>query len=302
MGVRSGVLLSSLLTVAKLLPIALLIVLGLLSVLVLGPPTHTPVLHASVSNIRGLAGYGLQNWLSALLLLIFSYGGYEDALVPSGEVKDPRRTIPFALGLGIAVCALIYTLLQFVIVSTIGAHTTDRPLVDTASALIGRGGSQFVAVAVMLSTYGWISAGFLNAPRLAFSLAEQGDCPHPLWQVASTISYSVRGHIALCCVGHDIGGHRNIPLGIGFGRGFDDDSVWRWVCCSDTPAEDTTGSSGPENTVRIHDRHCRNDLLCGVNCAARKTASPTDWIDSIDRNSELGLGAAACTVARLSSC
>jgi amino acid transporter len=43
--------------------------------------------------------------------------------------------------------------------------------------LIGRSGASFVAIAVMVSTYGWISGAFFNAPRLAVSLAAQGDCP-----------------------------------------------------------------------------------------------------------------------------
>jgi amino acid transporter len=42
---------------------------------------------------------------------------------------------------------------------------------------MGRGGASFVAVAVMISTYGWISGAFFNAPRFAVSLAAQGDGP-----------------------------------------------------------------------------------------------------------------------------
>ncbi len=167
-GVRSGTNLSSALTLAKLLPLGSLITLGLLRHFSQHP---VPIIesHAPAAGWRA--------WLSALLLLIYSYGGYEDALVPMGEVKDPRRTVPVALGTGLLLCAAVYTLLQLVVVWTVGGSRTDRPLVYAASSLLGHGGASFIAVAVMVSTYGWISAGFLSAPRFALSLAARGACP-----------------------------------------------------------------------------------------------------------------------------
>lgn len=188
-GVRSGATLSNLFTLAKLLPLALLIVLGVVR---FGR-------HFEVIRTTEITNPGLSLWLSALLLLIFAYGGLENALIPTGEVKDPRRTVPFGLLAGLFVCIILYTLVQFVTVATIGASTTGRPLAETASALIGAGGGMFVAIAVMISTYGWVSGGILNAPRLACSLALQGDFPsffgklHPRFNTPATaiVLYSV---------------------------------------------------------------------------------------------------------------
>jgi basic amino acid/polyamine antiporter, APA family len=81
------------------------------------------------------------------------------------------------LAIGLSICSLIYTLLQFAIVRTIGNSPTEHPVVDTVSVWMGHGAGLFVAAAVMISTYGWISGAFLNAPRLAVSLAHHGDCP-----------------------------------------------------------------------------------------------------------------------------
>jgi basic amino acid/polyamine antiporter, APA family len=166
-GVRSGSWLSTVTAIAKLVPLGLLIALGL------GRFSE----HATLIPLAEIAAPGWSPWLTALLLLLFSYGGYEDALVPSGEVKQVRTTAPFALTAGLAVCALVYTLLQFVTVATVGTTTTSRPIADLASALIGRGGATFVVVAVMISTYGWVAGGMLNAPRLPHAFAEHGDCP-----------------------------------------------------------------------------------------------------------------------------
>jgi basic amino acid/polyamine antiporter, APA family len=166
-GVRSGAGLSTLLTVLKLLPLALIISLGVFRF-----SHHVQLLHASEITSPGHA-----SWLTAILLLVFSYAGSEDALVPAGGMKEPRRTVPFALLTGLLGCVILYALLQFVTVAAIGASTTDRPLADTASVLLGRDGEMFVVIAVMMSTYGWLSGAILNLPRLACSLALGGDFP-----------------------------------------------------------------------------------------------------------------------------
>ena len=177
-GVRSGANFCNVFTVSKILPLALLIVLGLIRF-----GGHVEMIRAAEITQAGFGG-----WLSALLLLLAAYCGCEDTLAPMGEVKDPRRTVPFALGVGLAVVAGIYFLVQFVTVATIGTMATDKPLVEVATVLTGRSGAALVAVAVMLSTYGTIAAGILFAPRLAYALSTQGDFPqflsrvHPRYQ------------------------------------------------------------------------------------------------------------------------
>jgi basic amino acid/polyamine antiporter, APA family len=181
-GVKIGAEVSGALAVAKLLPLGLLIVLGVWRF-----GHHVQIIHA-----REIAAPGWRAWGTALLLLLFAYAGYEDSLVPVGEVKNPRRTIPFALFAGMFVAMGVYTLLQFVTVATIGTQATDQPLADTAALLMGRGGADLVAVAVMLSTYGYLSAGILSAPRLPYSFAAHGDAPaflaklHPRFETPAT--------------------------------------------------------------------------------------------------------------------
>lgn len=192
-GVRRGGNLSSILVLAKLLPLILLIVLGLGSISMNGTRVH-PVHWEST----GWAG-----WIGALLLLAFTYGGYEDALVPAGEVKDPRRTMVWALGVGLLACTLLYTLLQLVTIATIGLSTADRPLAEVASVLLGTDGESFVSLAAMLSTYGNVSAGVLTTPRLAHSLSTHGEFPavlgrlHPRY---NTPFLSIIGFAALVWV------------------------------------------------------------------------------------------------------
>src|SRR5260370_14634375 len=166
-GVRGGSNLSNIMTIAKLSPLVLLILFGVARF-----AKQPQMIQASE-----IASPGLSNWVSALVLLAFAYGGWEDGLLPGGEVREPRRTIPFALGTGLLTCAATYVLLQFITVATIGGKITDAPLQETALVLLGRGGATFVTIAVLISTYGWISGAMLYGPRLAYSLAAQGDFP-----------------------------------------------------------------------------------------------------------------------------
>jgi basic amino acid/polyamine antiporter, APA family len=166
-GVRSGACLNNLMTLAKLSPLLLLIVAGVLYFF------HRPeMIHAS-----DIASPGIRSWLQAMVLLLFTIGGWENSAIPAAEIREPRRTIPFGLFAGLIACTIVYTLLQFITVTVIGTMPTNRPLAATAAVLLGPGGATFVSIAVMVSTYGWISASLLHTPRLAFSLADQGDFP-----------------------------------------------------------------------------------------------------------------------------
>jgi len=167
-GVRRGANLSNVLTLAKLLPLVLLIVLGL---------AHFSWHAEQPLSIAEFTQPGPSAWLRALLLLIFAYAGFEFAVAPAGEIKDPGRTVPFGLAAGLMVCAAIYTLVQFVAVATIGTSPTGHPLADTAQVLLQRGGGLFVAVAVMISTYAWISGSIVSTPRIIYSFAANGDAP-----------------------------------------------------------------------------------------------------------------------------
>ncbi len=167
LGARRGAGLSSVFVIAKILPLAVLIVAGLARF------RH----QLPVVSLSEISSPGIRSWLTALLLLVFAYGGFEAAMIPAGEVKNPRRTLPFAMATSLLAAAIVYTLLQFVTVAAIGASTSARPLALTASVLLGTAGAAVIGIAVMISTAGHISSVMLHAPRLAYSLAARGEFP-----------------------------------------------------------------------------------------------------------------------------
>jgi APA family basic amino acid/polyamine antiporter len=167
-GVRGGAQVSNLFTAAKLVPLFAVIVLGLFVL------QHH---HWSIASAP-IASPGTSQWLKAMLLLVFAYGGFETALAPMSEAKNPRRDAPFALFTALALCTVIYALIQWVVIGVLpdAAHS-QRPLADVARLAVGPLGAALVAVGALISFYGYLSAKILAMPRVPFALAEQGDFP-----------------------------------------------------------------------------------------------------------------------------
>ncbi len=167
-GVRAGANVSSFLAAAKIAPLLIFIVAGL--ALLHGAGTYSVVAPAAAA--------GPKQWLSAVLLIIFAMSGFEAALIPMGEARDARHDIPFALFFSLAVCAVLYILIQVVVLRALGAAAAgDRPLAEAARVFLGGWGAVLMQIGALLSVYGNLSSQMLNVPRITFALAERGDFP-----------------------------------------------------------------------------------------------------------------------------
>ena len=165
-GVRAGAELGNLLAIAKLLPLGMVIAGGLIYML---GEHHTPPL---LADPRG------SNWLKAILVMIFAYGGFESAITPMSEARDPRRDVPFSLLAALACCAFLYTAIQWITVNVLpNAALSQRPLTDISKLALGRGGAFVVTIGALTSFYGYLSAKILAVPRITYALAEAGDFP-----------------------------------------------------------------------------------------------------------------------------
>ena len=166
-GVRDGAQVSNVFTVAKLIP--------LLGVAIAGT-VYLAAGHGIAATPAPMTTGG--TWLKAILLLVFAYGGFETALTPAGEAKNPQRDVVFALFAALIVCTLLYTTIQWVVMGILPdpVHSA-RPLADAARQMLGSFGAGVVAVGALVSVYGYLSANILAVPRITFALAEGGDFP-----------------------------------------------------------------------------------------------------------------------------
>ncbi len=164
-GARGGARLSNVFTIAKLVPLAVLVAAGAAFLLLRGPGPGPPPAAAP-------------DWLHALLLVGFAYGGFDGAMLAMGEAREPRRDAPFALGMGIVLLALLYTTVQILVNAALpDPGASERPLADAARVFIGPPGAALLAAGALVSVVGFLSANFLNSPRLTFALSEHRDAP-----------------------------------------------------------------------------------------------------------------------------
>jgi amino acid transporter len=165
-GARQGTAVSNVFTVAKILPLLMVVSAGAAVTLI-----H-PAPWGAAATIPASA------WMKAMVLLIFAYGGFETAMTPMSEAKNPGRDAAFALFAALIACTVIYTLVQWVVVGVLGpGATTDRPLAEVARFTMGNRGAGLVAIGALVSVYGYLSAKLLGMPRVTFALAEGGDLP-----------------------------------------------------------------------------------------------------------------------------
>jgi basic amino acid/polyamine antiporter, APA family len=174
LGVKFGARLNIASTIIKLTPLALLIAVGLF--------------HVEGSNLAWHGVPSVSDLARASIVLLFVFAGIESALVPSGEVKDPARTVPRAVFIALAVCTVFYMLVHIVAQGVLGSSLAGRsaPLADVAGQVAGPGGAVAMGVAVVLSTFGYLCGMILAIPRALFAFARDGMLPSPLAAVHPT--------------------------------------------------------------------------------------------------------------------
>jgi len=165
-GARQGMAVSNVFTVAKILPLLMVVLAG----------AAVTMIHPAPWG--GVGPLPASAWMKAMVLLIFAYGGFESALAPMSEAKNPLRDAAFALFAALLACTVIYALVQWVVVGVLGpGATTDRPLAEVARITMGNRGAKLVAIGALVSVYGYLSAKLLGMPRVTFALAKSGDLP-----------------------------------------------------------------------------------------------------------------------------
>jgi amino acid transporter len=168
LGIRGASRFNTVMTIAKLLPLAIVIMVGLFLV------RTENLIWQSIPPPNQIA--------RASVVLMFAFLGVEAALVPSGEVRDPSRSVPRAVLLAIGGIALLYMLVQLVTQGLLGPALAGQrtPLAEAASVALGIRGRQLVLVGSSLSMFGFVSGMTLAAPRMLFAFARDGFLPRRL--------------------------------------------------------------------------------------------------------------------------
>jgi amino acid transporter len=166
-GVRRATSVGNAFTVAKVLPLLLLVGVGMFFV--------------KPQNFHALVNPGYKPFSTAVLLLIYAFTGFETAVIPVGEVKNPRRDLPVALLIALAIVTVLYTLIQVVCIGTLPSlDQSTKPLADAAAGFMGTAGGAIITAGAAISIMGNLSIIVLAAPRIPFAMAELEQLPRSL--------------------------------------------------------------------------------------------------------------------------
>jgi APA family basic amino acid/polyamine antiporter len=170
-GAALGAALNTVATGAKLLPLLLVAVGG--------------VFFVERANFHETAWPAAANVARTSLLLVFAFGGIEVALVPSGEVRDPARTIPRAIAIAMVAVTILYLALQVSAQGLLGDQLAEAtsPLADAAGVAFGEWARVLLLGGAAVSIFGALGSLTLSAPRMVFALARDGYLPRRLGTV-----------------------------------------------------------------------------------------------------------------------
>jgi APA family basic amino acid/polyamine antiporter len=168
-GVRAGASTQSLLTVLKAVAIAGLIFCGLF---LPAQPTATSLVATAMAKPIGIGDF-----ISAMVPVLFAYGGWQTACFLAGEIREPERNLPKALILGIATVITLYLATSAACLRSLGAAglaATSTPATEVMRRAMGDPGAQWIAVGIVISTFGFLSQGMLTTPRVYYAMARDG--------------------------------------------------------------------------------------------------------------------------------
>ncbi|WP_285405770.1 amino acid permease [Luteibacter sp. ME-Dv--P-043b] len=165
-GIRFGAQVQNVFSILKLLAIAALVVTGLA--------------FAGVGNTEALAPGVVPtsgSLASALLPVLFAFSGFSYLNNLAGEVRDPQRTLPRALVLGMLVVIAAYVLTNYAYMAVLGHDglaASQAPAADVMSRVFGTAGARVIAIGIAVSTLGFCNITLVAGARVLQVMGEDG--------------------------------------------------------------------------------------------------------------------------------
>jgi APA family basic amino acid/polyamine antiporter len=178
LGVRAGSGVQSFFMVLRILAIAMIVACGAWLIFwdpaAGAHPLWRPLLDRPVSfDLLSVCG-------AAMIPVLFAYGGFQTSNYIASEIREPRKNLPRALLLGVAGVIALYVAANFIYVEALapaGLAATHTPASEVMRRALGSRGSLLIAIAIAVSTLGFLSQAMLVNPRVAFAMAQDGMLP-----------------------------------------------------------------------------------------------------------------------------
>jgi basic amino acid/polyamine antiporter, APA family len=168
LGVKPGTVTANIFTLSKIAALSALIAIGL--ALSPGPaPQFTVAAPVAPPLAQGIA--------AAFVAVLFTIGGWQQTNMVAGEIRDPERTLPKALAVGIGIVIAVYLGANVVYLKVLGRDglaASTAVAADTMSRLIGPTGATAITIAAMLSIFGFVNVALLTNARVLYALGQDG--------------------------------------------------------------------------------------------------------------------------------
>jgi APA family basic amino acid/polyamine antiporter len=167
-GIRESALINNILVTAKLLILAFFIILGLT--------------HVNTANFTPFAPFEAGVFYGAFYIF-FAYGGFARVAVISEEIKDPKRNVPRAIILSLAISTIIYIIVGAVAVGLVGAQQlaqSNSPLKDAIAKTGISAAAYIVSLGGLLATASVLLTSVLGVSRMTYAMARRNDLPKAL--------------------------------------------------------------------------------------------------------------------------
>lgn len=171
-GAKLGVAFVKAIVIIKILPLIGIIIFGISKI--------------NTANFHWEHLPSITTFSDTVLVLFFAFAGFETALGMSGEIKNPKRTIPVGIFFAAVLVLCMYLLLQTVAQGVLGSQmeaVKDAPLSAVAEKIVGSTGGIILLLSAAISCFGTVFGDVLSTPRMLFAGANDGLFPKFLGKV-----------------------------------------------------------------------------------------------------------------------
>ena len=171
-GLRAGKLTQNVLTVFKVLAL-LILVGGSVIAIGLSPDAIVP---ATVETAAPMEAQSFDGFLLAMVLVMFTYGGWNDLSFVATEIKNPAKNIPRALVMGVCAVSSIYLLINIAMLMALGhagLAASHTPATEMLKVTIGPRAEKIMALLICITALGAVNGMMFTSARIYHALGNQ---------------------------------------------------------------------------------------------------------------------------------
>jgi len=173
-GVKNSAGLNNLVTSAKILGILFLILAGLILTI---PATSVSAVAPTFTRYSTPT---FAIFMTAMLSAFWAYDGFTNVTAIAGEIKNPQRNIPVAIISAVSIVMVLYVLVNYAFMKVMPLNQLAAlgenkiAATEVAGKLVGNGGSMFISILIMLSSFGTLNLIILFYSRVYYRMAQEG--------------------------------------------------------------------------------------------------------------------------------